>query len=702
MKISNSTTRIIGTILLVIIAVYGIWQFFGRKSSDEKAVKYIGYVGRYINPQKPGAPPNNFDLMHESSLKEYVSRMSSPYHRFELKTFDSKSDSATIASIYNSIAKDSNIVAVIDNTWGEHFKNAAPIIKSSSIPVVSINADHNSLDFGKNVLFTGNNDNVPEDITAYLSSITKASRVHFITEYDYPVHTLFEESFRKHNITVSHTFKVKGRGFTPKDSLEIWTEIKEYIHQHPESLNEFWIVNVHSTIGNLLIPFMDTHYNAIKIMGHAYIINQSYLNNFGKNNKNTLILISNPSDAISRNLHLDIESLNTTTPDKFKRPPNHSMFVKRCYDAVELLKFKFIFRPDTSSITKADFTRYFHSLQGNTISNDNQIFDIDSTMTVLPELFFAEYTAGKLHSMPLQLNKSRQIIPNLFFGMEIIDIYNININENSFTSDFYYWVKLDSSLKSSEQYIIFQNMKSNQSTKELIFEKLDGRTVYKLYKVSGIFYVNYDLTRYPFDEQEIYISAEILNPSSRIKISFDQRSFELDKDKIEHFKITEWQKKKFFVSVDTHVGYSMHGDPNVNETKNEFKSINFRLFVKRKILSPLLEIVLPLILFGILSIALLFIKDITFENMGEVSVGVFMAIVAFSISFSASTPHSDNLTKADLLFWLTFTVVFLNFLIVIVINAIYEPDVVKNMNIRKINIYFGIVYFLTVAYILLM
>ncbi|MFL5729568.1 MAG: hypothetical protein ACJ75J_08805, partial [Cytophagaceae bacterium] len=123
--------------------------------------------------------------------------------------------------------------------------------------------------------------------------------------------------------------------------------------------------------------------------------------------------------------------------------------------------------------------------------------------------------------------------------------------------------------------------------------------------------------------------------------------------------------------------------------------------VKRKFVTPMLEIILPAIMIGIISLTLLFMKDVSFENLGEVSIGIFMSIVAFSISYSASTPNSDDLTKADYLFWLTFMVVLLNFMVVVVLNAIFDTERIKTMNIRKLSSFISITYFGLVIFVLL-
>lgn len=690
-------------IVLVIGSIYILKNSLFQKSS--KKVKYIAYIGRYTNQADTipcsKQPLNKFDLMHEVTLKKYLKELDLPYTELQLKTFDCRKDGTVSDSIYKEIAKDPDIIAVIDNTWGQHISKCANTIKENNIPIIAINADRNEYDFGTSAIFTGSQDNIPHDMVAYISKVLHKDKINFISEMDYGLHNSYLKAFSEGGITVNKLFTVKGKGFTKDDSTRLYSDIDSYFQKNPSEENTLMVLSVHADIGNDLINYINTRFSKLHLLGHAYIVNTTYLKNFGEGNKNELIIVSNPTDALTKTLYNDIESLKGTYPDYFKNT-NHPLFVERCYDAVEMIRNKFDHVPDTSTLSKSDFVSYFHTLHNQIVREEDEIYQFDSILNLVPEIFFTQYQDGRFHSCPLQLNEYREVIPNLFFGMEISDIYDINMDENSFTSDFYYWIKLDSNNRDAEKYIIFQNMKQNESSKELIFEKTDGSTIYKLYKVSGIFYVNYELEKYPFDKQEIFVRAEILSPSTKLKVSFDQKSFDLDSTKIDKFKITEWNKLKYYVTVDNEINLGMYGDPDMEEEKlYEFKNIFFRLNVERKETTPLLEIVLPLVLIGLISISLLFIKDISFENLGEVSIGVFMSIVAFSISFSASTPSADNLTKADYLFWLTFIVVLLNFMVVILVNAIYEPEEVKNIDIRKLSTGLGISYILLVSIVLL-
>ena len=692
------------TIVLCISVTYYIFRKEGI-FDKKKQTKYIAYIGRYTNQADTvpcsRQPLNKFDLMHEVTLKKYLKELDLPYTDLQLKVFDCRKKGTVSDSIYKAIAKDPEIVAVIDNTWGEHISTCANTIRENNIPVIAINADRNAFDFGTSAIFTGSQDNIPHDMVAYITKVLHTTKINFISEEDYGLHSTYLKAFEAGNITINKLFSVKSKPHTSADSVKLYTELEHYFKQNPSEENTLLVLSVHADIGNKLINYLNKRFTKIHLLGHAYIVNASNLQKFGVHNDNDLIIISNPTDALTKSLYNDISELKTAHPDYFLNA-NHSFFVERCFDAVEMIRNKFDHSGDTVNLSKKDFNNYFQTLPNKIVREQDDIYQFDSILNLVPELFFTQYSGGRFHSCPLQLNEYREVIPNLFFGMEISDIYNINMDENSFTSDFYYWIKLDSNNRDAEKYIIFQNMKQNESSKELIFEKRDGSTIYKLYKVSGIFYVNYELEKYPFDRQEIFIRAEILSPATKLKVSFDQKSFDLDSTKIDKFKITEWNKLKYYVTVDNEINLGMYGDPDMEEEKlYEFKNIYFRLNVERKQTTPLLEIVLPLVLIGLISISLLFIKDISFENLGEVSIGVFMSIVAFSISFSASTPSADNLTKADYLFWLTFIVVLLNFMIVILVNAIYEPEEVKNIDIRKLSTGLGIGYILLVSIVLL-
>lgn len=696
---------------------------------DDRPVKYIAFVGRYTNAADtlPANQQKNhtFEQLHQAILEQYVAELNEELtdYRLELKPFDMRQTPAGSDSVYKLIAQDTSIVAVLDNTWGVHIAAAAPIIKQHNIPVIALNADHNSLDFGNSAVFIGNSDGVPEDLAVYIDKAMKDGSVNFLTERDYALTQGYYASFRKHGIKVNKVFEVQTTKVLNDDSLKlIRAQLLDYYRAHPEEKNRLLVINVHSVWGNPLIQLLDRSLDGMRILGHAYIANGNGLEGFGQGNTNNLVLITNPTDALTRKASQDLKRFLQEKPDVFNNV-NAPLFVKRCIDAMSIIRHATV--PDTTTqpavlaaiaanqgneahaknplvASRGSVRGALQKLRRSTLAGVLDLYDFDSSLVLMPDLHFSRYAGGRLHSMPLQLNSQRRVIPNLLFGMEIQDIYDLDVNSNSFTADFYYWVKMDTSNVGAEKYISFQNMKSSQSDRELVIEKHEGNQIYKLFRVSGIFYVNYELQNFPFDKQELSVNVEILSPVDRLKISFDQSALMLDPHTIEKFKVTGWNKKDYYVTVDNIITRSIKGDPlGEPGTLKKFKSFSFRLNVERIVLGSLLQIILPLILIGLIAVSVLFIRDLTFENVGEVSVGVFLAIITFSISLSDLIPSSNYLTRADLLFWLTFLVVFGSFIVIIVLNSLYKADVVQQKNVRTLRTLLAIFYPLAVIYVLL-
>lgn len=682
--------------------------FVPHKGNHRKNVKYVAYMGRYTNI-KDTIPidkqkKSRFDLLHESVLRKYLEDFNKELTntRLELKTFDCNRNPQAGDSIYkNVIAPDTNIVLVIDNTWGVDIMASANTIRENKIPVIAINADKNDLDFGPQAMFTGNNDVVPYDLSSFITKALGSNKINFVTETDYPLHHTYLKAFDQYGIEVDSMFTLLGKSeVTPEDSTKFFTQLLEYYRANPEKEKQWLVVNLHMNWGNRLVKFVDKHLTNCHMIGHAYITNVSKAFGFGKNNKNELILITDPTDAMSERITHDLVYFRKKTPDIFDFI-NAPLYMNRCNDVMSIIRGKFQYKNDSTYLSRNDFNEYFASLAGNTLATDEDLYDFDSSLVRITELNFANYKGGGLFSFPKQLNHKREVIPNLFFGMEMVDLYDIDMNTSSFSADFYYWVKLDTGNRIAEKYILFQNMKQSESSKELILESEDAGILYKLYKVSGKFYVNYELADYPMDRQELAITVEIISPVDKLKISFDQSSFQQDKNLLEKFKVNAWEKENYYVTVDSKISSTMRGDPNNPENRlNKYKSFSFRLIVKRHFLGPLLQVILPLLMIGFIAISMMFVRDITFENLGEVSAGIFLSIIAFSIALSEFVPRSSELTKADLLFWITFTVVFFSFMTVIVVNSIYPKSVVKKMNIRRVSATTAILYILSVIWVL--
>lgn len=684
-------------LLLVILLSIPLY-FSCSNSSKDKPVRYIAYVGRYTDKNAEKQPDNRFDRMHEYMLRQYIKELNDNNYpvSFELKTFDCKRDPEEAAVVYTQIAADTSIIGVIDNTWGVHLAGAQEVIRKNATPIIAINADHNFADFGPQAVFTGNNDYLPAEINSFITKVLAKKEVIFISEEDYSLHANFLDDFKKNGIAVKKMFTIKNSAPNKQLAFDSLVAALDAEVKKDSSLRETWVVvNLHNEYGQKLLNYIDAKHTNFHLIGHAFITQTVGNSKFGKHSKNELILINSPTDAVSRKIAMDLDKFKKADPLVFLKTVS-PMFPKRCYDAVSIIENYFNLNKDTIP-GRTEYKDYFSKLRTTTQKTSDELYFFNEKNELIPDLYYVQYKDGKLFSYREQLNKKGQVIPNLIAGMEIIDLYNLDVGTNTFQADFYYWIKADSMNSDAERFILFPNMKESGSAKSLVLEKIENGMIYKLYKVSGLFHQDYDLKDYPFDQQEISISMEVMNPAEKLKIAFDQSAFQQDTNFLEKFKVRAWEKEKYLLTVDNRISSTMRGDPESMEDElKKYQVFSFRLFVKRSITGPFLEIIMPLMLIGFVAIALLFIKDLSFGNIGEVSAGTFLGIITFSIAMASLSPSTDSITRSDILFWITFAVVLSCFLTIIICNSLYS----SRAEIREVKFVKKLRLFLIAGYAL--
>lgn len=690
--------------LLLIFPLLSILSACSNEPAVRKVV--VAYIGRYTNA-KDTLPveqqkPSPFDLLHERVLHDYFDRLSDSLGnvRLVLKTFDCQREARVSDSLYRAIAADSSIALVVDNTWGAQLIPSAPKILAGRIPVISMNADRDSAEFGATAIFIGNDDDVPGQMADYLSRGLNIKRVNLISETDYALHPRYLKDLETGGITVGRLFGFQGKDKDKEGLQRMIDSVIAWYKSTPSERTIPLLLNAHNIAGDNIIDALDSALDGVTLVGGAYVASVKASKKFGRHPANRIIIMGRPTDAVSRDVALDVVHFQSQAPTIFDSPST-PFFLQRCRAVTAFIGKILSDSATAQNPTRKAIASGIERLRGHSVIGDDDLYDLDTAGNLQEEVYFTTYQGGQSLSLPIQLNRAHQPVPNLFLGIDMVSIHDLDVNTNTFKADFFYWIKVDSAISSAEKFLLFTNMVENQSSRQLLMEKIDGRILYRLYKTSGLFQQQYELINYPLDEQELAIHLEILNPSDKLRISFDQKSVEEDPAILDRFKVQAWKKLRYFVTVDNRVTESMRGDPERREGEpTVFKTISFRLQVKRKLLGPLLEIVLPLSLIGFISIALLYVKDISFENLGEVSVGTFLGIITFSIALSNITPNSDYLTRADLLFWTTFLIVLISFMTIIVVNSRYRLHELEGVSIHVVRNVLSLIYPLAMAAIL--
>lgn len=690
--VKSTITKIFAILIVTTAIVFIVSALIHR---NIKHTKYIAYIG------KSSTTLSKLDNLQESIFIDFISHMNADLSNYKIDflVYNIGTEPRRSDSIYKVIAKEKNILFVIDNTHGNDILYAQQTIKKNNIPVFFINADKNGRDYGTAAIFTGNGDNFPYELTSFLKNVATVAEVNFISECDYLLQETFFKAFNTNAILVKDTILVERKEETKSEEERVYKILaSKYKNNHNKLI---LVVNTHSHWGDKIINYIEKNFQRVQIIGGEYIAELKGLKRFGAQSHNQLIIAGEPTDALSENLLNQLNYFEKKYPDEFNRA-NAPYFTKRCFTITEFIETYFKKYDKLKDISRNTAAIFTDLLKNTVLQGKENLYAIDSIGILKRETSFTSYKDGKLYSLPLHINQLGNKIPNIIFGIDIIDIHNVDINENTFAADYFYWIRIDTSFKSKEKDIVFQNIKQDESSKELVMEKVEDNSFYKLFKVSGKFYNDFSLADYPLDKQEIKIQVDILKPVDSIKISFDQRSIEQDPSFVERFNVPGWDKLRSHFTIDNRISKNMRGAfEEDDESPKLYKSLNYRLNLKRKVTKPILEIILPLFFIGISSISLLFVRDLSFSNIGEVSVGILLAIITFSIALAVIIPTSDYLTKADWFFWTTFFEVLFCFITVIYLNYRYAHDKLQYIKLRGLRVALLIIFFLSFATIII-
>src|SRR6266851_5097939 len=141
----------------------------------------------------------------------------------------------------------------------------------------------------------------------------------------------------------------------------------------------------------------------------------------------------------------------------------------------------------------------------------------------------------RLSSPPNSISASPVIVK---FGFYPLGIYDLNPSEGSFMADFYVWLKYDKSTDpaAKEYRNTADSEKGVPRIERLEANNGDALTIdrqeysspdeYRVwFRVRGKFYHNFDVHRYPFDEQQLEIRLENpIYPTSQLRYTVDAAS----------------------------------------------------------------------------------------------------------------------------------------------------------------------------------
>ena len=351
-----------------------------------------------------------------------------------------------------------------------------------------------------------------------------------------------------------------------------------------------------------------------------------------------------------------------------------------------------------SSINRETFLDYFGGVAEKCIETDYDLIEFDENFIQRKEVNFVRYQDGEANTHLEQLNTRGFKIPNIRMGIQITNIFDIDVRKGEFGADFFYWTEAHKDEELTTKSVIFKNLKE-LSFKDQPVEIPKGEEVYKLYRLSGRFYMQFNIKDYPLDQQHLRLEAEVINPSELVRLSFDRESLRQAQVASGAVKVDQWNIKDFYVTVDNKLSESLYGRNFSRECSQKFKHLTTHIVIKRNFLDSFLTVILPLILIGFIAIANLWVKGQSFQAVGNVAVGIFLGLIAFLIALTDIAPDMSQISRAGVLFWSTFIVVVSVILVLVAVNSRFGSNRLRARIVRFAQLAIPSLYILSILLI---
>ena len=607
--------------------------------AEEVPVKKIAFIGRYDDLEGNSGSNEWYDTFVANSLQAYLRTLNERGYpvRYSLEVFNIHHDPSRADSVYRLVARDNDFVLVLDNSWGHDMVGGRQTIIENNIPVISINAYKGDNDYGPQSLFLLDYEKDIYYISAFAKEILEVDSVDFISEDDVVFHQHFLDSFEEFDLTpVSITTYTGQQNINDKDSAELFSRLYKHFVEDGNTDNRVVLYNAHFMWGNALVEFLNDHLTNSKFMSWSVPQNE-YID--ALKNGNEVIMHHKSRYAVSEPVYLEYRKLLANQPEYFTWDGAASI-MEDLRNAIDILGNYTEQFDKPEQINKQSLADYFIKISGQATIGDNDIFRFNDKGALIREKTFTVYSqGGNISYYPFQLNDTFEVVPSLNLGIDLQTIYDIDLNTNSFKADFEFWLTGDSMQFSADQFIRIKNLHRDESVVDLLTERYENGKFLKRYSVSGKFYTTYKAASYPFDVQELNVEIELLNPTDELRITIDPVTFE---ERIDDIKINGWKSYDYYVTVRNNIFKDFLTDRKMFN-KNEI--INIHFYTQRNIWGSVLQIILPLFFIGTISIGILYVRSLSFSDLGEVIVGLFLSIVAFSISLAQLTPKFDDLQK---------------------------------------------------------
>ena len=238
-------------------------------------------------------------------------------------------------------------------------------------------------------------------------------------------------------------------------------------------------------------------------------------------------------------------------------------------------------------------------------------------------------------------------------GVYLMNLYDLNLDENSFYADFYVWFKWKGEIDPTA--IEFVNMVEKWGMSQTPFEDtiivLEGGWNYQGFRVEGRFFHPFELERFPLDKHQLEIHLEHPDyPADRLVFVKDTTSAPVFNRP--ELALAGWDLVGAELLTTTHNYGTDFGNPDYPATN--FSDFVFRFTITRPVSYFVLKLLLPLtiVIFAALG-ALLFFPSYVDARI-SLPVGSLLTAVFLQQSYADALPDVGYMVLMDKIYLLAY------------------------------------------------
>ncbi len=266
-------------------------------------------------------------------------------------------------------------------------------------------------------------------------------------------------------------------------------------------------------------------------------------------------------------------------------------------------------------------------------------------------------------------------------GIYVDRIKDLSLSDSSWTGDFYLWFKWNGSdVNPGENFQVIDGSIENSN---LVDNYTNGTQHYQIYYVTANVSDFFDISRFPLDDQFLYIEIED-KKTERPDLIYvpDNESSTINPNVI----VQGYDISKMAVIEKPHIYNTSFGDPRLSQEPTSYSQLRAGIALSRPNIGFYFRLFIGLFIAVAAALVALFIKPTNAEPRFGLGAGALFVAIANNIIVSGLIPKTGSLTLADMVNDLGLLVILITIIESTISLHIYDVNGEKRLS-RKLDIF---------------